>query len=58
MQKKQGNFIDLFSLMLHLKVAEKLRQKPDEVLQIAKENLNRWLENENSALLEWKKSRN
>ncbi len=55
MVKNQNNITDLFSLMLHLKVVEKLRQTPKEVLDIAQENLNRWLENENTALLEWKK---
>lgn len=55
MQDKQNNFVDLFSLMLHASVAEKLRLNPNEVLQIAQQNLNRWLENENSALIEWQK---
>ncbi len=53
MANNQNNFIDLLSWMLHASVAEKLRLNPKEVLQIAKDNLNRWLENENSALLEW-----
>ena len=49
----QNNFIDLFNLMLHRAVAEKLRQSPKAVLQIARNNLNRWLQDSNSALLEW-----
>ena len=32
-----------------------MRLKPNEVLQIARNNLNRWLKNENSALREWQK---
>ncbi|HMS40341.1 MAG TPA: hypothetical protein PKE69_08955 [Pyrinomonadaceae bacterium] len=55
MQNEQHNFVDLFSLMLHAGVAEKLRLNPHEVLQIARQNLNRWLANENSALREWQK---
>ncbi len=53
------NFIDLFNLMLHRTVAEKLRENPESVLQIARDNLNRWLAsesfagNECFALLEW-----
>ena len=39
--------------MLHTSVAEKLRLNPTEVLQIARDNLNRWLKNENSAWREW-----
>lgn len=53
MRDEQNNFIDLFSLMLHASVAEKLRLNPTEVLQIARQNLARWLKNENSALREW-----
>jgi len=50
----QNNFIDLFNLMLHRAIAEKLRQDAKPVLQIARNNLNRWLKkNENFALLEW-----
>ncbi len=55
MKLDQNNFVDLFNLMLHRAVAEKLRQHPAEVLQVAQNNLNRWLKNENSALLEWRK---
>lgn len=51
----KSNFIDVFNLMLHRAVAEKLRQDAKPVLQIARDNLNRWLKkNENSALLEWR----
>ncbi len=39
--------------MLHSGVAEKLRLNPTEVLQIARQNLDRWLKTENSALREW-----
>jgi hypothetical protein len=56
MKLPQKNFIDLFNLMLHRAVAEKLRQDAKGVLQIARNNLNRWLDkNKNSALLEWQK---
>jgi hypothetical protein len=41
MINNQSNFIDLFSLMLHASVAEKMRLNPQEVLQIARQNLNR-----------------
>jgi len=53
MRNNQSNFIDLYSLMLHSGVAEKLRLNPTEVLQIARQNLDRWLKTENSALREW-----
>ncbi|MGC2238746.1 MAG: hypothetical protein WA584_21505 [Pyrinomonadaceae bacterium] len=56
MNSPQNNFIDLFNLMLHHAVAEKLRQDDSKVLQIARRNLDNWLKkNKNSALLEWKK---
>ncbi len=55
MRKNSGNFVDLFSLMLHTSVAEKMRLNSTEVLQIARQNLNRWLKNENLALHEWQK---
>jgi hypothetical protein len=56
MKLPQKNFIDLFNLMLHRAVAEKLQQDAKDVLQIAQNNLNRWLEkSKNSALKEWKK---
>ncbi len=54
MDLPQSNFLDLFNLMLHRAVAEKLRRDAKPVLQIAQNNLNRWLKkNENFALLEW-----
>ncbi len=59
MKLAQNNFIDLFNLMLHRAVAERLRQDTKDVLQIARNNLNRWLAsesfagNERFALLEW-----
>jgi hypothetical protein len=53
MRGEQNNFVDLFSLMLHASVAEKLRLNPQEVLQIAQKNLRRWLKNKNAALHEW-----
>ena len=52
---RKNNFVDLFNLMLHVAVAEKLRLNEREVLQIAQDNLRRWLKDENSALLEWQK---
>lgn len=55
MNNLPNNFVDLFGLMLHRAVAEKLRQNPTEVLQIARSNLNRWLKDKHSALLEWQK---
>lgn len=50
---RQENFIDLFNLMLHTAVAEKLRRNPKSVLQIAHNNLKNWLKDNNPALLEW-----
>ena len=53
------NFADRFSLSLHRAVAEKMRVNEDEVLRIARANLERWLKSESftggerSALLEW-----
>ncbi len=56
MNLSQDNFVDLFNLILHRAVAEKLQQDAKPVLQIARNNLNRWLKkNKNSALLEWRK---
>lgn len=55
------NFVDLYSLALHQVVAEKILLYETEVLQIAQNNLERWLEsesfagNERNALLEWQK---
>jgi hypothetical protein len=55
MSSSPSNFIDLFNLALHRAVAEKLRQDAKPVLQIARNNLNRWLKkSENFALLEWR----
>ena len=53
MRLEQNNFVDLFNMMLHRAVAEKLRRDSAEVLQVAQNNLNRWLKTGNSALLEW-----
>jgi len=53
MSLSQANFIDLYNLMLHRVVAEKLRKTPTVVLQIARNNLERWLKNNAIALLEW-----
>lgn len=50
---RQNNFVDLFNLMLHCAVAEKLRQNPEFVLQTARNNLKNWLKDKNPALLEW-----
>lgn len=50
---RQENFIDLFNLMLHRAVAEKFRHEPENVLQIAQNNLKKWLKDNNPALLEW-----
>ena len=53
------NFVDLFVLALHQTVAEKILLHEVEVLQIARDNLQRWLERESfsgserNALLEW-----
>jgi hypothetical protein len=53
------NFVDLYSLMLHRLVAEKLIADEKSVLQIACKNLKRWLSSESFAgserfaLLEW-----
>lgn len=49
-------FLDEFSLRLHREIAERLRRNPNEILHIAKENLNRWLaaQGDVAALLEWK----
>jgi hypothetical protein len=51
---RQKSFVDLFNLMLHRAVAEKLRKNPDTVLRIARNNLKKWLQNNDSALLEWR----
>ncbi len=52
-------FLDELNLAFHRLVAVKLRQNPSAVLQIARDNLNRWLHSdsfsggERGALLEW-----
>jgi hypothetical protein len=54
------NFPDLFNLMLHRAVAEKLRRDESAVLRIARGNLERWLGSESfagngrAALVEWR----
>jgi hypothetical protein len=54
------NFVDLFSLSLHRAVAEKMITNEAEVLRIARQNLDRWLNGDNfidhgrRALLEWR----
>ncbi len=59
MNQLQKKFVDVFNLMLHRAVAEKLRQDAKAVLQTARNNLNRWLTSESFAgserfaLLEW-----
>ena len=50
---RQNNFVDLFNLMLHRAVAEKLRKSPESVLQVARNNLQNWLKDNDYALLEW-----
>lgn len=53
-------FLDLFNLMLHRAVSEKLRRDEKAVLRTARENLERWLGsesfagNERFALIEWR----
>jgi hypothetical protein len=37
-------FLDDFALAYHLAVAERLRERPDAVIERARQNLNRWLE--------------
>ena len=37
-------FLDDFALAYHLAVAERLRKRPDAVIERARQNLNRWLE--------------
>ena len=52
---RQNNFIDLFNLMLHRAVAEKLRRNPKNVLRTARKNLVNWSKNNSLALSEWQK---
>ncbi len=53
------NFVDLLSLSLHAKVAEKMLVDRAGVIKTAQDNLKRWLESESfvgserNALLEW-----
>jgi hypothetical protein len=51
---RQNNFVDLFNLMLHRAVAEKLRKSPESVLRVAQNNLQNWLKDNDHALLEWR----
>ena len=37
-------FLDDFALAYHLAVAERLRERPDAVIERSRQNLNRWLE--------------
>lgn len=56
----EKSFLDLYNLMLHRAVAEKLRRDGEAVLRIARGNLERWLGsesfagNERFALIEWR----
>jgi hypothetical protein len=54
MNSSQNNFVDLFNLMLHRAVAEKLRKSPESVMRVARNNLQNWLKDNDYALLEWK----
>lgn len=42
-------FLDLFNLMLHRAVAEKLRRDGEAILRIACDNLDRWFGSESFA---------
>lgn len=54
-------FLDDFALAYHLAVAERLRERPDAVIERASQNLNRWLEGvafgpgERQSIEEWRK---
>jgi len=54
-------FLDDFALAYHLAVAERLRERPDAVVERARQNLNRWLEGdaygpgERQSVEEWRK---
>lgn len=54
-------FLDDFTLAYHLAVAERLRERPDAVIERARQNLNRWLEGdafgpgERHSVEEWQK---
>ena len=54
-------FLDDFALAYHLAVAERLRERPDAVIERARQNLSRWLEGdafgpgERQSIEEWRK---
>ena len=54
-------FLDDFALAYHLAVAERLRERPDAVIERACQNLNRWLKGdalgpgERQSIEEWRK---
>jgi hypothetical protein len=54
-------FLDDFVLAYHMAVAERLRERPDAVIELARQNLNRWLEGdalgpgERQSVEEWQK---
>jgi hypothetical protein len=54
-------FLDDFALAYHLAVAERLRERPDAVIERARQNLNCWLEGdafgpgERQSIEEWRK---
>ena len=54
-------FLDDFALAYHLAVAERLGERPDAVIEHARQNLTRWLEGdafgpgERQAVEEWRK---
>jgi hypothetical protein len=54
-------FLDDFALAYHFAVAERLRERHDEVVERARQNLNRWLEGdafgpgERQSIEEWRK---
>ena len=54
-------FLDNFALAYHLAVAERLRERPDVVIEHARHNINRWLEGdafgpgERQSVEEWRK---
>lgn len=53
-------FLDEFALAYHRAVAERLRDEPEAVLELARQNLNRWTEGdafgagEQASLEEWR----
>ena len=46
------NFVDLYSLSLHLAIAEKMLVDGEAILRIARSNLDRWLRNKTFAAAE------